>query len=227
MPGKRIRAPSSSKRTTKARIPRPRKGPLPRMQKVTMRYFDNQLNLDPAAGVPAVRVYRANDLFDPDQTGGGHQPNGFDQLMAMYEQFCVVSAKITVRFAWFNSSIDPVTLKEPCTVGICLDKDGTPRIGDLFNYQESLYTNSKLLVSNESQEVVVTNKFDMSFLGKYTKNYNFDKDICGTDASSPGNIARFHVFVTPVNGANVDPLIATVLIEYEAYLIDPQLAASS
>ena len=41
---------------------------------------------------------RLNSLFDPNLSGLGHQPRGFDQLMAVYEKYTVVAAKITVCY---------------------------------------------------------------------------------------------------------------------------------
>jgi hypothetical protein len=43
-----------------------------------------------AAGGLYHRVFRANDLYDPDYAVGGHQPYGFDQLMAQYFHFTVL-----------------------------------------------------------------------------------------------------------------------------------------
>ena len=39
-----------------------------------------------------------NSLFDPNESGVGHQPMGFDQLMSIYEKYTVVAAKITVAY---------------------------------------------------------------------------------------------------------------------------------
>lgn len=43
-------------------------------------------------------VYRGNDLYDPDYSGAGHQPLGFDQLMSLYSKFVVMGSKIEMRF---------------------------------------------------------------------------------------------------------------------------------
>jgi len=43
------------------------------------------------------QVFRANSLYDPDLTGTGHQPNGFDTLMQAYDHFTVLASKIRVR----------------------------------------------------------------------------------------------------------------------------------
>lgn len=42
--------------------------------------------------------YCLNSLFDPNVSGVGHQPMGFDNLMSIYEKYTVVGAKITVCF---------------------------------------------------------------------------------------------------------------------------------
>lgn len=46
----------------------------------------------PGLGVGAImeKQFRANDLYDPDYSVGGHQPFGFDQLMAQYCHFTVL-----------------------------------------------------------------------------------------------------------------------------------------
>jgi hypothetical protein len=43
--------------------------------------------------------FRANSIYDPDLTGIGHQPRGRDQLALLYEKYCVIGSKITVRFS--------------------------------------------------------------------------------------------------------------------------------
>jgi len=54
-------------------------------------------NLDVANFGSALQVFRANSLYDPDFTGSGHQPNGFDQLMVAYNHYTVTRARINVR----------------------------------------------------------------------------------------------------------------------------------
>lgn len=49
------------------------------------------------SGIQATQVMRGNSLFDPDRTGGGHQPYGYDQWAAMYGSYRVHASKITVR----------------------------------------------------------------------------------------------------------------------------------
>jgi hypothetical protein len=48
-------------------------------------------------GVVGVHNFSANGLFDVDVTGVGGQPEGFDEWMAMYVEYRVISTKITVK----------------------------------------------------------------------------------------------------------------------------------
>jgi hypothetical protein len=50
---------------------------------------------------PAAQVYRGNSLFDPDLTGSGSQPMYFDQLTAVYGQYCVMGCRVTAKI--FNT----------------------------------------------------------------------------------------------------------------------------
>lgn len=80
-------------------------GILPDRKIATLRYVDHFLqNADTSL---TVTQWRANSLFDPDLTGVGHQPRGFDQWMTLYQKYAVLSSTITVR-AWSRSSLEPV-----------------------------------------------------------------------------------------------------------------------
>lgn len=41
--------------------------------------------------------YRANSIFDPDYSGVGHQPFGYDQWSILYNHYVVLGSKITVK----------------------------------------------------------------------------------------------------------------------------------
>lgn len=69
--------------------------PVPK-QIITKLRYSQRFTLDAATGGVAYKTFGINDLRDPDHTGVGHQPMGFDQLMSFYSRFCVKSAKVTV-----------------------------------------------------------------------------------------------------------------------------------
>jgi len=65
----------------------------PDLLKCVLKYKENGISFT-ASPTPAAQVYRINSLFDPNLTGTGHQPNYFDQLTAVYQQYCVVAARM-------------------------------------------------------------------------------------------------------------------------------------
>jgi len=91
----------TSRKTYKRRrtsIPRTARGwkPFGNTRIARLTYCDN-FTLDPGANSTAGKLFRANGLYDPDATVGlGHQPYGFDQLMAVYNRYVVLGSKITV-----------------------------------------------------------------------------------------------------------------------------------
>lgn len=48
-------------------------------------------------GIPSVSNFRCNGIYDPDQTGSGHQPLGHDEVALLYRHYVVLGSKITVR----------------------------------------------------------------------------------------------------------------------------------
>jgi len=50
-----------------------------------------------AAGNQGLYVYRINSIFDPDFTGVGGQPGGFDQLKALYGRYRVMAFRFKIQ----------------------------------------------------------------------------------------------------------------------------------
>ncbi len=62
---------------------------------VTLIYSDTQV-IDPTSSI-ATHIWSANGCFDPDITGAGHQPAGFDEYMNFYDHYQVMSSKIVAK----------------------------------------------------------------------------------------------------------------------------------
>lgn len=61
--------------------------------------WTHNLALDPTTTGIAYNIYRLNSLYDPDLTGTGTQPMGFDQYAAFYTHYEVKAVKIKVTFS--------------------------------------------------------------------------------------------------------------------------------
>lgn len=62
-----------------------------------VRYHDN-IKLSISLGSLAKNLFMWNSTYDPDVTGGGHQPMYRDTFAAIYDQYAVISAKAVIKF---------------------------------------------------------------------------------------------------------------------------------
>lgn len=70
----------------------------PRWMYLEMKYSD-QFLITLLGGNVLDQNYRSNSLFDPDRTGTGHQPRGFDQITPLYNKYRVDSLRWRISFA--------------------------------------------------------------------------------------------------------------------------------
>ncbi len=75
----------------------PRWGFLNPHQYVTLRYFfEVTFNLATVTGTQ--QIMNLNSIFDPDRTGTGHQPYGYDQMALLYNRYRVLRTSWKVEF---------------------------------------------------------------------------------------------------------------------------------
>lgn len=107
-PAKRQRTSVSSKRPIKvprqvnSRLTNPGFG-FPSVFQTKLKYHQTA-QLSSIAGSTANQMNRCNGLFDPDHSGSGHQPLYFDQLMGIYDHFCVIGSKATYHVSHTSAS---------------------------------------------------------------------------------------------------------------------------
>lgn len=74
------------------------RGPLSLTQKTTLRY-DDMYTITSGGVIGSSLVFSLNGLHDPDFTGAGHQPRGYDQILTMYDHYVVIGAKVDIQFS--------------------------------------------------------------------------------------------------------------------------------
>jgi hypothetical protein len=84
---------------------------MPRVHDCALRYVEG-IDFTTASGVISNYTFALNDLYDPNVTGTGHQPKGFDQLAALYFRYKVLSVhvKVTVTNTLATTAVDWVML---------------------------------------------------------------------------------------------------------------------
>jgi hypothetical protein len=74
--------------------------PFPLIYPCSLRYGQAFTLTAGAAGVFGTeQVFRLNSLYDPDLTGTGHQPYGFDTLATLYFHYKVHAVTVSLRFS--------------------------------------------------------------------------------------------------------------------------------
>lgn len=64
---------------------------------ITLRYADTY-SFSLATVTGSSQVMNLNSIFDPDRTGAGHQPYGYDQLALLYNRYRVWNCRWSVKF---------------------------------------------------------------------------------------------------------------------------------
>jgi hypothetical protein len=184
-----------------------------------LRYSTN-FTLSSTSGAVATYVFSANGLYDPDITGTGHQPAGFDQIMLSYEHYVVTGARITCIFHDVTTAVHCSTVaisatagSTPITIGDQIIEDGTNVIDTVTGTSEKF--NLKVLELNH----------DVRRFGGVDD--LLDNNLYRGDVSSnPTEQQYFHVQC-------FSPELAThavgvqVIIEYEAVFKEPRRLTES
>lgn len=71
---------------------------IPTKAKIRFRYGIQNVELSSLLGVQDYHTFVANGCYDPDLSGGGHQPFGWDQWSIFFNKYVVRSSKIRAYF---------------------------------------------------------------------------------------------------------------------------------
>lgn len=195
--------------------------PLGRKFKTQLRYAEIDLTLDPGtAGAAAQYVFSANGLYDPNITGTGHQPLGFDQMMAMYDHYVVIGSQIQCVF----QNTDGARAQN---VSIHLQDNATTstdyRI--LLENGNCVYTTLGPATSGTDTKGLTLKCNPNKFLSR-SKPLS-DPDLKGTDSANPTEQCYFVVTAAPQDAYDTQQVFFQAVIQYTVVFIEPvQLALS-
>lgn len=187
-------------------------------------YYGPYNTLQPSVGSIGVRQFSANGIYDPDITGTGHQPVGFDQMMALYEQYTVMRAHIKVTF--LNAGSDPAR------VCVFLNPDTTtPTITSVM---ENGLIDTKLITGNGTDGgahriATIELTCDMpKYFGKTWNDVLGNSEMYGTIASNPVEQVYFSIAAWDPFGSAADVIVGyDVVISYDVMYWEPKKLASS
>jgi len=185
--------------------------------KCHMTYHEINFINAPSLTTAGAYVYSANGLFDPNVTGTGHQPMGFDQLMPMYDHYTVMGAKITVN--WDNAS----------GVGIFgaiqISDSPTPLTAPGQIVENGVITYGTITSSVQNKCQMVATVGIEKFMGR--PGILTEDDFRGSVAANPVEQVYFIIYAWQVAGLSSVPVNFDVLIEYAVTLTEPKRLTQS
>lgn len=194
---------------------------VPNNKMVKMRYCET-ITLNAGTAGTAGHIFRCNSIFDPNQSGTGHQPLSHDQWALFYNHYRVFGSKITVHFSATNANA-------PMLAGVYLNDDlNAPASGLVHNYIESGRGRWKLLDNNggPSNGVVRLNYSAKKFHNRV--DVKDCTDLKASFGSNPSEEAFFFIWAGSQESAtDPGPVYATVIIDYIVGLEEPKDLAQS
>lgn len=207
-------------------------GGFPKSKLIRLRYVE-EFELNPGLGSYATQHFWANGMYDPNQSGVGHQPSNFDRWMNIYNHYTVLGAKIRVRYAPSNV----MGSGAGAYFGILL-ADASDQFAQVFTaggvqnvLEQRLTTNSKFIAGSHVivQPCTVTKKFSArKFFGKRrSSDIIASHDYAGDASSNPNEQAIFTVYGMSVGGNDPGAFNCIATIEYVAMFTEPKESDAS
>lgn len=178
-------------------------------------YAEVGVTLNPgAAGGAASYVFAANGLYDPNISGAGHQPMGFDQLMALYNQYVVIGGYIKITFSNTDATNSQV-------IGVIM-KDSPSTSTDPRSYIEwgnGVWSSVAPRTGGPSEKTLI-HKFDIA---KFANQDIFnEQSFTGSAASNPANTLHLIIWAAPSDNTTDSAQVnCNVEICYDAVVRSP------
>lgn len=196
--------------------------PMPKTTRTTLRYVSRGSFVNPSAGgLAATWIFSANGLYDPDISGIGHQPVGFDQLMGMYDHYTVLGAKIVIDVRNDDST-------NPQLFGVAV-RDSLAAETDPVVLIENGNVDYRLLNNGPNtpcQTRITMSTNIASYLGR--KSILSDPECKGDSTSNPTEQVAFHCFgFTLGPGVDGGTMTFVATIDYDVVFHERKMLSKS
>jgi len=190
----------------------------PASMKRRLFYYDYGLSRSGVAGVPVNYFICANGLFDPNITGVGHQPMGFDQMMLVYNQYTVLRSKVSLVV--YNS-----TASVAVRAGVFLVPDTTAMTDPSRIMENGLVTTQMLSAINVTGYIksFALNCDIPKYFGRPRgKGIVNDALLSGNAAVNPTEGVYYCLTAWDPFGVSNFSIYMDIVVEYEAVFWEPK-----
>lgn len=184
--------------------------PVPDRFEATLRYAQ-RVTLTMTSGALQDNVFAGNGLYDPDITGSGHQPTGFDQLMALYTRYCVIKSKCTVKLSCVGTTAPTQNAWAVLVPETNVSTAASIEEALAMPFAKSLDFNINYVGSELTQELTTS-----KFMGIVQRNLDDEDVYQGTSGANPSRLWYWSVYCMPVDASSSMTLYALVELTYTA-----------
>jgi hypothetical protein len=158
-------------------------------------------------------VLRLNSLFDPDFSGGGHQPKGFDQLAVLYNRYRVYDThwRIFLSPAVVGAPPKLVAVVPTNATGLFANVDAA---AEAYKAQTGVITDARPAYISGSVHLPLLN-------GKTQAQYAADDLTSAVVTADPSEALALHIVLQNLTGL-AENINVFVQLHYECEFFDPQ-----
>jgi len=192
----------------------------PKQLKMVMRYCAVPIQINCTTGATATYAFSCNSLYDPDTTGGGHQPLYFDQMSLIYNKYVVIGSKIKLQVQTTEDPIGPST-------GVLWIDDDTSTSGTNLSYLAEQSSSNKLKNFGGANSPPNT-----TFVKRWSAKKHFggsilaNVDLRGSPSASPTDECFFKFSYNTMDNTSATAYV-TYTIEYIVVWLDKKEIAQS
>lgn len=183
------------------------------------RYVERAFTVNPGASTAASYVFRLNSLYDPNLTGAGHQPIGFDQIMPLYDHYCVIGARVKVTATNMDANIAQDVVLQMKDTNVT-----TNQIQNVIENGNCVWKTIAPAGSGSDSKVLNLSCSPDKFFGNKVMQ---DEKYRGTITTDPEDGVYLHIIAQAQDGADNGVVRLCVVIEYIAVLTEPKTLIES
>ncbi len=167
-------------------IPKPSfTGPLPQWIPIKLEYSE-LISISVLGGATSDYIFNMNSLFDPNRTGIGHQPRGFDQLTPLYNRYCIDQCSWDIEIPSL-----PVNMQYAV-----VPANGISVITDVSDAAERRFSSIRAIGTGGPNAVFRGSCNLPNFLGRSLYNYHIDDTCASQVTTSPNEVLELHIVST-------------------------------
>jgi hypothetical protein len=178
-----------------------------------MRYSDD-FKIGSTLGSTGSYVFRANSVYDPDYTGVGHQPMGYDVWAGQYTHYIVEQSRVT--FKLMPGSV----LIEGFKTGVFLSPSFVPPYSDPSGYIEAGKGTVSYATGRQVAPLTISSKFDTRKFFNITDVKDNLDNLGATTVLNPQELAYFIIWFSSNNNTTFTCSVQ-VTIDYIVSFSEP------